>query len=157
MAKTATKRRRAVVEEEESNINGMLLQDILELKEPERTHLLEEWVEAANYDVENGGTVKIGNPDRKPLQVPINGEKLNIPPLGRRVERRLAIRLLMDYGINGTYLGRDQATGMTPFDWQAAKPEVKQMYGNYKFNFIENHLEQLPDGNPTSDEEDSEE
>lgn len=134
----------------------MLLQDILALKEPERTHELHKWVDAANYDTVNGGTVKIGNPDRKPMQVPINGEKFNIPPMGRRVERRLAIKLLMAYGENGTYFGRDQSTGMTPYEWQIAKPEVKNMYGNYKFNFLEHYIEQLPDGN-TSDEEDSEE
>lgn len=131
----------------------MLLQDILALPEPDRTHELEKWVDAADSEVEHGGTVKIGNPDRKPLQVPIDGQKFNIPPSGRRVERRLAIKLLMAYGINGTYYGRDQATGMTPMDWNFAKPEMKQFFSNHKFNFLEHHIEQLPDGNTSVEEE----
>jgi hypothetical protein len=155
LAKTATKKRRAVVEEEE-NVNDMFLQDILALPEPDRTNTLNEWVEAADYDVEYGGTVKIGNPDKKPMKVTVGKETFNIPPSGRRVERRMAIKLLLDYGSNGTYLGRDQATGMTPMAWQFAKPEMKEFFGNYAFNFILNHLEQLPDGNPSVEEESEE-
>lgn len=150
MAKT---KRRAVVVEEEPEY---LLQEILALKEPMRTHEIKQWIDAADYDVVNGGTVKIGTPDGMPMQVFVGQDKMNITPSGRRVERRLALKLLLDYGRTGTYRGYDQATGMTQDAWDSMQPEHKALFANRKFNFNENYLEQLPDGN-ASDEEDSEE
>ena len=148
-----TTRQRGVVVQEVPEGAKMFLQDILELEEPLKTHRLKEWLEAGDYDTEYGGTVKIGTPDGKPFQFPLNGQTFHVPPRGKRVTREVALRTLRDYGLNGTYYGVDQRTGMTPFSWDNMAPEKRAVFSGQTFNFITNYLVQLPDGNPSAEEE----
>lgn len=150
MATKATRRRAVVVEEVDGS--DYLLQDILELPEPERTHVLNEWVEAAAYDVEHGGTVLIGTPNKKPMQFRYQGEMFNVPPAGRRVTREVAIRLLTLYGEHGRYYGRDQATGVMLGQEEMFTEEEQKWASRRKFNYITNFLVQRPEKQTSENE-----
>lgn len=82
------------------------LDDILALKEPERTHALTEWVD-------NGEPI-ILKAQRAPWRVVHDGKVYNISAKGRTVDRRAAVYLLLKYGKNGKYYNVDQATGINP-------------------------------------------
>ncbi len=138
----------------------MMLQDILSMPEPERTHYLKAWIDYGQYD-ENGG-VKLRTPDRKPLSVPFGGKgKLMVFPYqGKIVSRLQALQLLREFGVNGFYRGVDMATGMSEEAWetmQVREPEISKQFAKRKLEFINNYLEQVPFGEGTDVEEGTQE
>jgi len=143
VAKSRARVRRPVVVDEEPE---MLLQDILELPQPDQQLALIDWVDAAEHDLKNGGTVKIGTPDGKPMQIPLEGETFHIPPSGKRVDRRVALTLIRKYGLNSKHYGRDQASGMSELDYDLmAEEDRKKLFRNRTPKFNTNYLIQLPD------------
>lgn len=139
-----------------SEAGAMLLQDILAMPEPQRTYYLRAWVEYGNVGDDEGGVIKIATSDRRPTTIPSGNKTLNISPKGKRVQRLAAIRLLMDFGLNGLHYGRDLATGMSRDDWETMQyqnPELANRYKNHRFQFNENYLIQVPIGADSDDED----
>lgn len=140
------------IQDEESVVDvemagKMMLQDILRMEEPRRTHYIKAWVDAGQYD-EAGGKVKLRTHDGKKLEVPYGeGKTMTFPFTGKLVSRLAALRLLRDYGENGFYYGRDQATGMARAEYEALQhrePAIAAQYAKQKLNFIESYLLQVP-------------
>lgn len=145
MVQRAPSSRRRVVLVEEPDISEYLLQDILELAQPDRTHLIEQWIEAGNYDVKHGGTVKIVTNDKKPLQFNYEGQVFHIPPAGKRVTREVALKLLILYGRNGRYYGRDQRTGLEKGQEFHLTEYQERWASKQTFKFITQYLLQAPE------------
>ena|SRR5688572_22121825 len=138
-------RRKAVVYYDDEDVSSYLLQDILELDEPERTNVLQQWLEAGNYDTKHDGTVLIGTPNRQTMTFTYQGEKYTVPPAGRRVTRENALRLLLLYGKTGRYYGRDQATGVQYGEEEMFTEEQQAWASKRTFNFITNYLVHRPE------------
>jgi hypothetical protein len=145
MVSTAPRTRRRTVIVEEADTSDLLLQDILELPQPERTNTLVEWLEAGQYDNLHGGTVKLVTNNKKPMQFNMNGQPFHVPPAGKRVSRDLALRLLMLYGASGRYYGRDQRTGMPAGEEDMLSEHQEKWAARQKFNFIKQYLMQAPE------------
>lgn len=120
------------------------LQDIMALREPERTVRLQAWVE--EFDEEDGDTVLLKPVKGSGMQVMVKGKKMSFPPRGQRVGRRRAIPLMRDYGPNGKYVGVDRKTGMTASVLQGMSREDKQKWGDAEFDFDDNYLIHVPSG-----------
>lgn len=82
-----------------------------------RDWALEKWLNPDDFSQEQ---VKVKTQSGKAMQIPVRTsagpQLLNVPPAGRKVSRRLALKLLREYGEFGKYRGRDRATGLTEFD-----------------------------------------
>lgn len=138
----------------------MMLQDILVMSEPERTHYLKAWIDYGQYD-ENGGQVKLRTPDRKNMRVPHGGrgKYMTFPYQGKEVSRMVALQLLREFGENGFYHGIDMATGMSEDAWTALQhtsPEVAAQYKNRTLEFNTNYLIQVPYGESAEETDEDE-
>jgi hypothetical protein len=113
------------------------LDEILDLKEPERTNVLTEWMEGSDDPV-------LLKANKAPWKVDHDGKEWNISPKGRTVGRRDAVYLLYKFGKNGIYRHKDRATGLTKnviFQIQARDDEStkywdKRGYPEIVDNFI---------------------
>ena len=125
-------------------VGKMRLDDILfHMEEPDRTQYLRLWVDADHF---GDGRVLIKPASGKPMVVRLHGQEITFTAQGRRVPRKLAIDLLLNFGEQGLYRGRDQATGFTRLQWTTLKPEVKALYNPEKLYFLEDYLTHVPDG-----------
>lgn len=130
-------------------VGRMRLDDILfHMEEPERTRYLRLWVDADHF---GDGRVLIKPASGKPMVVRLHGQEFAFTAQGRRLPRRLAIELLLNFGEQGLYRGRDQATGFTRLQWTTLKPEVKALYDPEKLYFLEDYLTHVPDGDTDGD------
>jgi hypothetical protein len=130
------------------------LDSILAMKEPKRTERLQQWVD--EFDDQHSGEVLIRAHNRKPVNIRLaNGKTFHISPQGRRMNRKEAIPALMRYGINGQYTGKDQRTGLSRTAYENMNPEGKAIYKGYKFDFFDDYLVHVPDGE--AEEEETEE
>lgn len=118
------------------------LQDILEMKEPYRTERIHEWVD--EFSLEDGDTVLLKPAQGSGMKVMVNGKSMNFPPRGQKVGRRRALALMRDYGPKGKYIGMDRTTGMTKAQFATMKPEDKERWKDYEFDFNENYLIHVP-------------
>jgi hypothetical protein len=151
-----------IVPDEEATVDvemagSMMLQDILVMPEPKRTHYLKAWVDYGQY-ADDGGMVKLRTPDRKRLEVTFGGrgKKMVFPYVGKEVSRLQALQLLRDFGENGFYRGLDMATGMSEEAWetiQVREPDLAKQLGKRKLEFINNYLEQVPYGEESEEDE----
>lgn len=140
MVSTSPRSRRVIVVEDPQGAD-MLLQDIMEYPYPERQFMLEDWLEASGDDP--SGTVKIGTPDGKPMHFMYKGKVFNVPPAGKRVSRKLALELIIKYGKDGHYYGRDQRTGLMVDDQFGLTEEQEKWAARQQFNFLTNYLIQV--------------
>jgi hypothetical protein len=121
-----------------SRVASLRLDDILfRSEEPERTQLLRAWVDADHL---GDGRVRIAPASGKPLVIRYQGREWTFGPEGRRVPRRVAIDLLLNFGEQGLYRGRDQATGFTRLQWTTLKPEVRALYDESQIAFLDDYL-----------------
>jgi len=119
------------------------LDDILfRTEEPERTRLLRLWVEADHL---GDGRVLLKPASGKTLVVRFKGQELVFNPNGRRVPRQMAIYLLLNFGENGIYRGRDQATGLTRNQWLLLSEDEKKRFDQSKLFFLDDYLTHVVD------------
>jgi hypothetical protein len=143
------------IQDEESVVDvekagAMMLQDILAMPEPDRTHYLRAWLDYAQFDP-NGGMVKLRTPDRGRMVVPFGGagKTMTFPHTGKEVSRLNALTLLREFGLGGMYHGLNMATGMSRGAYetlQIREPEMAQQYAKQKLEFNDNYLMQVPYG-----------
>lgn len=132
-------------------VGKMRLDDILfHMEEPERTWYLRQWVDADHF---GDGRVLIKPASGKPMVVRLHGQEIAFTAQGRRVPRKLAIDLLLNFGEQGLYRGRDQATGFTRLQWTTLKPEVKALYDPEKLYFLEDYLTHAVDHEESLEED----
>jgi hypothetical protein len=106
------------------NFKEMPLHEILALAEGPQTEALMEFY--ANTDP-NSDSVNIRTASGKQMVTYINGQKYVIPAgRGRSVSRRLAVRLLLDYGRNGKYWARERNTGIRKIDLPRVPEETRE-------------------------------
>jgi hypothetical protein len=101
-----------------------------------------------------GDTVLIKTNSGSRMDVDMNGKTLHVMPKGLRVSRRLAIRLLIDYGYRGKYWARERSTGLRKIDVAKLAEETKRRFEWYipgmdfsNFNPAEDFLIHVPDTN----------
>ncbi len=128
----------------------LMIQDILRMTEPRRTYYIKAWIDYGQYD-ENGGMVKLRNPERKRAEIPYGGKgkKMVFPFTGKQVARITALDIIRNFGPDGYYRGIDMATGMSRESWEALKigeKDIARQYKEEQFHFDENYLEQVPYG-----------
>jgi hypothetical protein len=124
-------------------VGSLRLDDILfRTEEPERTQLLRAWVGADHL---GDGRVRIAPASGKPFTIRYQGREWTFGPEGRRVPRAVAIDLLLNFGEQGLYRGRDQATGFTRLQWTTLKPEVRALYDESQIVFLEDYLTHVVD------------
>ena len=134
-------------------VGRVRLDDILfHTGEPERTWLLRAWVDADHL---GDGRVLIKPASGKPMVVRLHGQEWAFTAQGRRVPRKLAIDFLLNFGEQGLYRGRDQATGFTRLQWATLKPEIKALYDPEKLYFLEDYLTHVVDEGGTEEEKPS--
>jgi hypothetical protein len=126
------------------------LQDILSLVEPDRSIRLREWVN--EFDPEEGDSILLRPVRGSGMQIPSDGKSMSFGPRGKRIGRRRAISLLMEYGPDGQYIGVDRKTGMTAAKFATMSGEEKQKWDGTQFNFNENYLVHVPRGTEEVDE-----
>ena len=139
---------------------SMMLQDILVMPEPQRTYYIKAWIDYGQYD-ENGGMVKLRNPEGRKVEIPYGGKggKMVFPFVGKEVSRRAALHIILDFGKNGYYYGKDMSTGMSRDVLEALKigePDIAKQYEKRKFEFNEYYLEQVPYGSVNEEIEEDE-
>ena len=132
------------------------LQDILRLPEPFQSATLARWLEV--YDDVHGGEVLIKTKDGTATKLPFktsDGTVFNVPPRGRRIPRRLALRLLEMFGPSGTYTNMDMRSGMTRAKWEVMGAEEIELWEKkgITFNFNENYLIHVRDQDAIADVE----
>ncbi|MCX2725996.1 hypothetical protein OO015_00545 [Thermomicrobium sp. 4228-Ro] len=121
-----------------SKVGNLRLDDILfRTEEPVRTQLLRAWVDADHL---GDGRVRVAPASGKPLTIRWQGREWIFGPEGRRIPRRVAIDLLLNFGEQGLYRGRDQATGFTRLQWTTLKPEVRALYDESQIVFFDDYL-----------------
>lgn len=103
-----------------------------------RTAALQEFID----DADNDGNVLLKTNNKKTLIANLDGREYTFPPKGKRVNRRAAINLLLDYGRNGKYFGVDQATGMRRSQWLMMSEKQREPYRHMEpeFKFIDSYL-----------------
>lgn len=108
------------VSSDEDGVDVNRLDDILfrlETGSLRQKKALEEWL--LNYAIEEGGAVMLrplklsDHSAASGFKVRLDGKEISFPPRGRRVEKRMAVRLLQRHGLRGRYTGRDQASGLS--------------------------------------------
>lgn len=114
------------------------LDDILLLKEPERTHALRAWVNM--FDPVDGGVVLLRTASGKPLTARLRGQKIYIGPKGKNVSRQLAVDLLLAYGDGGTYHNKDQRTGLWLSTYSSATKLEREHYDEQGVEFQTEYL-----------------
>lgn len=159
MSATFIQDEEAVVDVEKAG--RMMIQDILKMAEPERTYYIKAWIDYGQYD-ENGGMVKLRNPDRKVVRIPYGGKGkfMTFPYTGKEVARRSALQIIRDFGDGGYYNGVDMATGMSRDAWEALQisdPQIAAQYAKRTLDFNENYLEQVPYGPEVEETDEAEE
>lgn len=137
------------------------LHEILQLEEGPQTEALLAFYEEGQLDPEKD-TVLLKTHSGAAMSIPISGgRKLNIMPRGRRVSRRLAVRLLREYGYRGKYWSRDRTTGLRKIDLahlpEPTKERIQWYHPNVdfdNFNPSMDYLIHVPDA-PEEDELDA--
>jgi hypothetical protein len=120
-----------------TDVIHLRLDDILEMPEPDRGEILEEWVL-------HDEPVKIRSASGKPMEVRMNGETIVFPPAGRRVGRRTAVYLLQFYGKHSPFLGRCQATGYDELGWMMLNEEERKRLEKF-YKPMTDYLTHIPD------------
>lgn len=108
---------------QELQYDSMPLHEILALPEGPQTEALQHFY--ANSDP-NNELVLIKTNSGKRMDVMLNGHKFTIMGKGRRVSRRQAVRLLLDYGYQGKYWGRERTTGIRKIDLPRVTEEERE-------------------------------
>lgn len=156
-------------EQQSADIGAMQLDDILEMREPQKTRYLREWL---NFiDEKHMGQVLVKASKGSTFPATYRGRVVKVPPRGVRIDRRIAVDLLVNYGKHGIYVGMDPATGMTPSRWKSMKKDERELYVDAhgsEPSFIDRYLTHIPDNPqdlqepdfpefPDTDEEDTDE
>lgn len=104
----------------------MPLHEILQLDEGAQTDALMQFYEEGQTDPSKD-TVLIKTNSGAAMHIPMGkGQKISIMPKGRRVSRRLAVRLLREYGYRGKYWGRERTTGIRKIDLPRVPQETRE-------------------------------
>lgn len=130
------------VELSDAEIASLQLDEILEMSEPRKTNVLRQWLNT--IDEKHMGQVLVKANRGSTFTATYRNRPVKVPPRGVRVDRRIAVELLNQYGKNGIYYGMDQETGMTPSRWRGMSPEQRERYDREP-NFIDRYLTHIPD------------
>ena len=120
----------------------MKLDEILALPEPEKSHALED------FYAESDEPVKLKPAQRGTLKVRHRGKVITVPPGGQWFGRKSAVDMLLCFGKNGKYIGKDMATGHTEQTLMALSDEERKRVeekpgkdGIKGFHILEMYLE----------------
>lgn len=119
------------------------LDDLLALPYPLKAEALAEFID----DPWGDGDILLKASDGKNMQVWSAGRgEIKITPRGRRVRRGLAIDLIENYGLNGTYYNKDQATGLSINEWKFMNDKQREPFGDVTMHFRTQYVTHVPDG-----------
>ena len=86
------------------------------------------------------------------LKVSRGSEEITVPPRGKWVPAEIAIYLLLDYGRDGKYTGRDQATMLTQAQFSTKKQDEKDLLLENGFRVESRYLYHDPGVEETEEE-----
>lgn len=127
---------------------NMPLHEILQLDEGPQTEALMQFYQ--DIDPAND-TLLLKTKSGKRMDVRVGDKTLHIMPRGLKVSKRLAVRLLLDYGYHGKYWARERATGIRKIDLPRLPEDTKDRIKWYhpdinfdKFDPNEDYLIHVP-------------